>query len=143
PSPDNGMTWVGRPVPDGLTPPAGGDPSIAAGKSNTMYFGYVNQDGHAKIATTRDRGLHWSKSKDAGTPFGIQNAEFPEVMAGDDGRAAFAFLGTRTAGDSQSADFPGVWHLYASFTYDRGRTWTTTDVTPADPVQRGCIWNGG
>jgi hypothetical protein len=87
--------------------------------------------------------LHWSKSKDAGTPFGIQNTEFAEVIAGDDNRAAFAFLGTQTTGDTQSADFTGVWHLYVAFTYNTGSTWTTVDATSADPVQRGCIWNGG
>src|SRR5260370_7326999 len=64
-------------------------------------------------------------------------------MAGDDNRAAFAFLGTQTSGDTQSADFLGVWHLYVAFTYDTGRIWTTVDATPSDPVQRGCIWNGG
>jgi hypothetical protein len=83
------------------------------------------------------------KSKDAGTPFGIQNAEFAEVIAGDDDRAAFAFLGTPTAGDTQASDFLGVWHMYVAFTYDGGRLWTTADATPSDPVQRGCIWNQG
>jgi hypothetical protein len=33
--------------------------------------------------------------------------------------------------------------LYVAFTYDGGTTWTTTDATPSDPVQRGCIWNQG
>jgi hypothetical protein len=28
-------------------------------------------------------------------------------------------------------------------TYDGGNTWTTYNATPNDPVQRGCIWNGG
>ena len=140
---DNGLTWVVRTVPDGETPGAGGDPSVFAGARNTLYFGYVNKDGHPKVATSRDHGLHWTKSQDAGTPFGIQNTDFAEVMAGDDNRASFAFLGTPTSGDPQSADFTGVWHLYTSFTYDGGRTWTTADVTPTDPVQRGCIWNGG
>jgi hypothetical protein len=121
----------------------GSDPSVSAGSNNTIYFGYVNSDGHAKIAVSHDRGLHWSKSQDAGTPFGIQNAEFAEVAAGDDNRAAFAFLGTPSLGDTQSADFLGVWHLYVAFTYNSGRTWTTVDATPSDPVQRGCIWNGG
>jgi len=65
------------------------------------------------------------------------------VIAGDDTRAAFAFLGTPTAGDDQSASFTGVWHLYVATTYDRGATWTTVDATPTDPVQRGCIWLGG
>jgi hypothetical protein len=142
-STDNGLTWMVRTIPDGKTISPGSDPSVAAGANSTVYFGYVNADGHAKIAVSHDRGLHWSKSKDAGTPFGIQNAEFAEVIAGDDDRAAFAFLGTPTTGDTQSADFQGVWHLYLSFTYNGGRTWTTVDATPSDPVQRGCIWNQG
>jgi len=142
-SADNGLSWTVRTVPDARTSSAGGDPSVAAGSNNTIYFGYVNVDGHPKIATSRDRGLHWSKSRDAGTPFGIQKTQFAEVIAGDDDRAAFAFLGTTTAGDDQSADFAGVWHLYVAFTFDAGRTWTSVDATPNDPVQRGCIWNGG
>lgn len=141
-STDNGLTWTVRTVPDGNTGP-GTDPSVGIGKNNTIYLGYANVDGHAKIAVSHDRGLHWSKSQDAGTPFGIQNTEFPEVIAGDDNRAAYAFLGTTKVGDSQSADFTGVWHLYVSFTYNGGRTWTTADTTPSDPVQRGCVWNGG
>ncbi|HEX6494583.1 MAG TPA: sialidase family protein, partial [Acidobacteriaceae bacterium] len=139
---DNGLTWTVRTVPDGLTG-AGTDPSVAAGAHNTIYLGYADASGHAKIAVSHDRGLHWAKSQDAGTPFGIQNTEFPEVIAGDDNRAAFAFLGTTSTGDTQSADFLGVWHLYVAFTYNSGLTWTTTDTTPANPVQRGCIWNGG
>jgi hypothetical protein len=142
-SSDNGLTWAVRTVPDAKSISPGSDPSVAAGANNTIYFGYVNSDGHAKIAVSHDRGLDWSKSKDAGTAFRIQNAEFAEVIAGDDDRAAFAFLGTPTAGDTQSADFLGVWHLYVAFTYDGGRTWTTVDATPSDPVQRGCIWNQG
>jgi hypothetical protein len=142
-STDNGLTWVVRTVPDGASISPGSDPSVSAGRNNTIYFGYVNSDGHAKIAVSHNRGLNWSKSQDAGTPFGIQNAEFAEVASGDDNRAAFAFLGTPSPGDTQSADFLGVWHLYVAFTYDSGRTWTTSDATPSDPVQRGCIWNGG
>jgi len=142
-SPDNGLTWTVHTVPDGKSVSPGSDPSVGIGSKNTIYLGYVDGDGHAKIAVSYDRGLHWSKSKDAGTPFGIQNAEFAEVIAGDDARAAFAFLGTTNSGDTQSADFLGVWHLYVSFTYNTGRTWTTVDATMSDPVQRGCIWNQG
>ena len=142
-SPDNGLTWEVHTIPDGTTMSPGSDPSVFAGRNNTIYFGYVNGDGHAKISTSKDRGLHWTKSRDAGTPFGIQNAEFAEVVAGDDNRAAFAFLGTPTSGSTQAPDFPGVWHLYVAFTYNGGLTWTTADATPSDPVQRSCIWNQG
>jgi hypothetical protein len=143
-SADNGLSWIVRTVADGtLLANGGSDPSVAAGANNTIYLGYANGDGHARVAVSRDRGAQWTKSADAGTPFGIQNTEFAEVIAGDDNRAAFAFLGTPTKGDTQGADFVGVWHLYVAFTYDGGATWTTSDATPADPVQRGCIWNGG
>ncbi len=142
-STDNGLSWVVRTVTDAQSISPGSDPSVAAGANNTIYLGYVNVDGHAKIAVSQDRGLHWSKSMDAGTPFGTQNAEFAEVIAGDNNRAAFAYLGTPTVGDTQSADFRGFWHLYVAFTYNTGRTWTTVDATPSDPVQRGCIWNSG
>jgi hypothetical protein len=142
-STDNGLSWAVRTVPDAKSLSHGSDPSVAAGANNTIYLGYANADGHAKIAVSRDRGQQWTKSADAGTPFGVQNTEFAEVIAGDDDRAAFAFLGTDTRGDTQSADFLGVWHLYVAFTYDRGRSWTTVDATPGDPVQRGCIWNQG
>jgi hypothetical protein len=74
---------------------------------------------------------------------GIENVKFPEVIAGDDGRAAFAFLGSTTPGDAQQRDFAGAWDMYVAFTYDQGRTWTTVDATPGDPVQRGCIDNAG
>jgi hypothetical protein len=85
----------------------------------------------------------WRPPVDVGAQLGIKNIQFPEVFAGDDNRAAFAFLGTTTAGDDQAADFTGVWHLYVAYTYDGGSTWTTVDATPTDPVQRGCIWLQG
>jgi hypothetical protein len=66
------------------------------------------------------------------------------MVAGDDDRAALAFLGTPTDGNYQdTANFKGVWHLYVSVTYDGGKTWVTSDATPTDPVQRGSICTGG
>ena len=44
-------------------------------------------------------------------------------------------------GDDPS--WPGVWYLYISTTYDGGKTWTTVNATPNDPVQRGTICGGG
>ena len=65
---------------------------------------------------------------------------FPQVVAGDDDRAAFMFIGTPTSGDFQdTANFHGVWHMYIATTYDGGQTWTTVDTTPNDPVQIGSI----
>jgi BNR repeat-like domain len=140
-STDNGLTWSVRPIP--TSTPGKSDPSVGVGANGTLYVGYQNGDGHARVAVSRDRGLTWTTDHDVGTAFGIQNVVFPAVVAGDDDRAAFAFLGTPTAGDPESASFAGVWHLYVAHTYDSGANWTTVDLTPSDPVQRNCIWLGG
>jgi hypothetical protein len=141
-SSDEGLNWAVHTLPT-TTPRIGSDPSVSVGSRGTVYFGFQDGDGHPKIAISEDKGLSWSEPKDVGRPFNIQNTQFAEVIAGDDDRAAFAFLGTPQAGDDQAADFPGEWHLYVAFTYDRARTWKTIDVTPNDPVQRGCIWSQG
>jgi hypothetical protein len=70
---------------------------------------------------------------------GIEYAEFPTVVAGDNGRAAVAFLGSTTRGNSENQNYDGIWHLYVAVTVDGGATWDMTDVTSGDPVQRGCI----
>ncbi|MHB8571894.1 MAG: sialidase family protein [Candidatus Dormibacteria bacterium] len=150
-STDAGQTWTIRPVP-GSTP-GNGDPSIGIGSGGTVYLGYNDESGRAMIAVSHDQGRTWSTPVNVGVPYGIQNSEFPEVTAGDDNRAAYAFLGTTTQGQDQQANFgctvdgslcpDGVWHMYVAFTYDGGATWTTVDATPNDPVQRTCIWNEG
>ncbi|HWW09228.1 MAG TPA: sialidase family protein [Candidatus Acidoferrales bacterium] len=140
---DNGTTFTYAVVPDAVTGPT--DPSVAADANNTIYFGYqagaVNSQ--PKIAISHDHGTTWGASANVGTPFGIQNAVFPEVIAGATGRAAFAFLGTTTGGDYQLQSFTGVWYLYVAYTYDGGNSWQVVNATPFDPVQRGCVDNGG
>jgi hypothetical protein len=141
-SEDNGVTWDIRKIP-GSKVNEESDPSVAAGSDNTTYFGYQdgagNDNTRALIAVTRDHGRTWSKPVDVSSRLGIKNVQFPEVIAGDGDRAAFAFLGTRTGGNDQSNDFHGEWQLYVATTYDRGRTWTTVNATPTELVQRGCI----
>ncbi|HKB70331.1 MAG TPA: fibronectin type III domain-containing protein [Thermoanaerobaculia bacterium] len=142
-STDNGATWTVSTVPDST----GGDsdPSIGIGANGSIYFAYQASNGHSMIAVGHRTaaGISWFPSQDVGASFAIRNTAFPAVIAGDDDRAADAFLGTPAGGDFQSQSFRGIWHLYVAHTYDGGQTWTTVDATPDDPVQRGCIWLGG
>jgi hypothetical protein len=139
-SKDNGLTWTVYTIPDSHVKDTGNsDPHIGIGKKGTVYYGYDDRDGHPKIAVSNDSGKTWTKSIDVGKAFGIENSQFPEVVAGDDDRAAFSWIGTRTAGNDQSPSFAGVWYLYVSLTYDGGKTWQTVNATPNDPVQRGCV----
>jgi hypothetical protein len=158
-SKDNGLTWTVDEVPTGTTQDES-DPHLGIGAKGTLYLGYQGGDGQDlgnqgySSGNARSEGRAWIAVKpagsntwrppvDVGASLGIKNIQFPEVFAGDDNRAAYAFLGTTTAGDDQAADFKGVWHLYVAYTYDGGTTWTTVDATPTDPVQRGCIWLQG
>jgi hypothetical protein len=141
-SQDNGLTWQVRRIPTSL--PGGTDPSVGVGADGTVYAGYQNGDGHPRVAVSHDQGKTWESDQDVGAALGIKNSVFPAVVAGDGNRAAYAFLGTPTGGNYQDAkNFTGVWHLYVAVTYDAGRTWSLSDATPNDPVQRGSICTGG
>lgn len=151
-STDDGASFTVHTPPD--SSPGTSDPSVMEGADGTLYFGYQASNGHPMVAVSHDHGTTWTPSVDVGQfadpsttedglPHGIQNTEFSEIVTGDAGRAAYAFLGTGTAGAYQAAGFPGTWYLFVSFTYDGGKTWRTVNATPNDPVQRGCIWNGG
>jgi hypothetical protein len=141
-SEDNGLSWNVRKVP--TSTPGDSDPSVGIGANGTIYLGYQNSDGHPRIAVSHDKGKTWAHDQDVGRSFGIQNSVFPAVVAGDDNRAAFAFLGTPTGGNYQdAARFKGVWHLYVATTFDGGKSWVTADATPKDPVQRGSICTAG
>jgi hypothetical protein len=146
-SEDNGTTWTGPYVVPGSNPSPGiVDPSVGIGRNGTLYFGYANSNGAPSIAVGHkvNHVVVWDQSRDVGASLGIRNITFPAVVAGDDDRAAFAFLGTTTDGYYQDpANFHGVWHLYITTTYDGGNSWTTIDATPGDPVQRGSICNSG
>ncbi len=140
---DNGLTWTVKTIPGSSA--GSWDPSVGIASDGTVYFGYMNGDGHPYVAVSHDEGDTWTNIQDVGTAFGLQNIAFPAVVAGDPARAAFAFLGTSTAGDAGGEDpnFPAVWHLYVAHSYDGGATWVTVDATPNDPVQKGTICSAG
>jgi hypothetical protein len=140
---DNGLTWTVKTVPGSSS--SSWDPSLGIAADGTVYFGWLNGDGHPFVAVSHDQGDTWTNIQDVGTAFGINNIAFPAVVAGDPDRAAFAFLGTTGTGAVNGVDptLPIVWHLYVSHTYDGGATWVTVDATPNDPVQRGAICSQG
>ncbi len=137
-SENNGATWTIRPVPTSTV--GRWDPFVGITKNGVLYFGYGAQNGRPRVAVSHDKGLNWTNDKLVGTTFGtngVRDTAFPTVVAGDDDRAAFAFLGTTNPGAN------AVWSLYIAHTYDSGQTWTTVNATGSDPVQRGTICSGG
>jgi hypothetical protein len=146
-SKDNGLTWTTMQIPGTSTDANSSlDPGFAIGGTTgtgTLYYGYRDANHHADVVTSSDGGAHWSAPFDVGAAWGIQNAQFATMTAGDQNRAAFSFIGTTTPGDDQPDSFPGVWYLFTAFTYDGGKTWDTVIDTPNDPVQRGGVCAGG
>lgn len=164
-SPRQGVSFTAN---DGLTWGTGGttfvaqqsanvnDPSVAIGRGDVIpggraYFAAKAANDHALVTTATGHTSTWTipvdltiaSARSSGAAIGVQSIAFPTIIAGDDDRAAFAFLGTTTTGDAYADGFAGDWHLYVAITYDGGNTWTSYDATPSDPVQRGCIGLGG
>jgi hypothetical protein len=147
-SEDDGATWEARTVPGAFYNDFKSDPSVAIATDNTVYLSYEEKQGGIRVVVSNDHGRTWTTPFDVGAALGVQQGVFPAAVAGDGDRAAVAFLGTTTKGVApnfyEASNFTGVWHLYVATTYDRGATWTTVDVTPNDPVQRGCVyWGNG
>jgi hypothetical protein len=76
-------------------------------------------------ARSTDVGIYTAVSTDHGRTFrapvkmntgGIRNANFPWIIAGDPGRVAVAFYGTKTKGDSTNNK--GPWDVYVSESTD-------------------------
>jgi hypothetical protein len=141
-SKDAGLTWA--PTTFAGIEQGHFDPALAFDSAGRGYYvANSGADGHPYVMVSDQNGENWSKPFDVGTAYHIRNSEFAMAAAGSPGRAAVAFYGTPTEGDDQTSDFEGAFHLYVSFTYDGGQTWKTQDLTPSDPVQRGCLWAGG
>lgn len=149
-SSDNGASYAVHRVDAGQNSDES-DPSVATGRGDKVPGGRVYlgwQDGtnpsestygttsSARIAMSGDHGRTFSTPVDVSTALGVHNVQFPEVISGDDDRAAFAWLGTTAVGDDQHNGFvggdglPAVWHLYVSTTYDGGASWNTVNTPP-------------
>ena len=128
---------------------SGADPSIGIDSDSTAYYAYVNNEannteGHIHVAVSTDNGATWIRDVDIGASHGIKNVAHVEAVGGSSGRAAVGFIATDQAGDYQASSFGGKWYAFISTTYDQGRTWTTVNATPNDPVQsKTGIWQQG
>lgn len=140
---DNGISWTLKTAPNSVE--GVWDPSVGIASDGTVYFGYENAGKTPRIAVYDPKTDQWLNDQPVGGLTNFTGVAFPAVVAGDGDRAAFAFLGTTTPGSAfgSGTDFTGTWHLYVATTYDRGYSYTFSDATPTDPVQRGNICNGG
>jgi len=151
-SKDAGQTWTLKPV-TGTTVSDGSDPSVAADRAGKVYFASISSAGKPQVSVSNTQGSTWKTPINIGANLKIAKSVYPEVIAGDAGRATVAFVGSTTPGDRNLAPYGkskdgstytgGTFDMYTSMTVDGGATWHTQDITPTDPVQRGQICTNG
>jgi PKD repeat protein len=145
---NNGGAWNSYTIAASSTRGRGFDPSVATTPDNTLYEAWAQGAGDLPyVARSTNHGTSWDRVTNLATTVSpaIVASTFQDVVAGDNGRVAVAFLGTSVGGGAATPfdnGYHGIWDLYVSFSYDAGLTWATQKVT-SDPVQRGCIWDGG
>ncbi len=147
---DNGLTWTSR-MP---LPLYGGpgeeeiDPEITVTPDGTAYYMWRASRDHRMYVIRSADGFATYDGPFLVSPPDVRSTNFAGMTSGDDGRIAFAYLGTRDT-DRNAGDAPAGtrWHLFVTLTFDADAdepTFVTTQVTPAaDPVQVGHIWQGG
>jgi hypothetical protein len=158
-SEDNGLNWSVRPIPTSSS--GSSDPSVGIGMGGRVYVGYTNGSERPHVAVSNDRGLTWNIDVDLGAlvPGGFRAAVFPQVVAGDNDRAAVFFIATASTdaldpvGDDNGGagpNFKGTWFPYVAMTIDGGVSWTVVraDNDPlhpgiANPVQQGVVCLNG
>jgi hypothetical protein len=147
-STDNALTWTKRSIPHATAGEAG-HPSVAVGSDGTVYAAWGSKDnesggGRVYVSVSRDKGAHWTLPTPLGKEKGVKVTRFPLAVAGDGNRAAIAYLGSTSSDNpANNKTFEGAWRMYVSYTYDRGKHWTTYDATPKSPVQVGSVCTGG
>jgi hypothetical protein len=141
---NNGGAWSSYTIPGSSEPVNGFDPGLATTPDNTVYEAWASASNHPYVAKSTTHGSSWSTPVDLGASLNppVVTSTFQTMTAGDNGRAAVAFLGSTTGGDPYVSGWPGVWDLYVSYTYDAGATWQTVKAT-SDPVQRGWMCASG
>ncbi|MCU1594389.1 MAG: hypothetical protein JWO12_1781 [Frankiales bacterium] len=141
---NNGSSWTSYTIPGSSEPTNGFDPSVATTPDNTVYEAWQGANNHPMVAVSKTHSSSWTTPVDLGalSSPAIVTSTFQAVTAGDNGRAAVAYLGSTTGGDPFAQGWPGVWDLYVSYTYDGGTSWSTVKAS-ADPVQRGWMCASG
>lgn len=147
-SEDSGLTWTFKMSPFEDVGAEELDPEITVTPDGTAYMLWRGTDHLQYLARSTDKFDTWEGPWRV-SPASVTSTVFAGLTSGEDGRIAFAFLGTRDT-DKEPSEAPNGtrWHLYTGVSLDAASptpTFSVLQATPdADPVQIGCVWlNGG
>jgi hypothetical protein len=147
-STDNGLTWSQVEVhPEVGTARCDKNPEVAIDTQDNVYLVWPGSDNLLYLATSDDHAQTWGTAHRAAPP-DIQTATMPVIVAGDPGRIALAYYGTKDSAEApDDVDEDTRWHLYYAYStnaMDGEPVFTTIQLTPDDdPIQVGPISTNG
>ena len=142
-SEDNGLTWTRVLIngATGMSPQDNHEVSISSDSAGNVYAFWMDSDMLPRLAVSTDFGYTWGPAHKVGLPQ-VTAAKFPSIVAGDEGRIAFLYLGTTSEGGVATEDqMNQTWEAYVAYSYDATSEdptfLTTTAHDPTDPMMRG------
>jgi len=137
-SEDAGLTWNRVNTAPNVPADGGADPTMAVDAAGNVYYTYMDaRDKLPYLVVSKDHGVTWGAPTMIAPP-GVHEVQFPQLTAGDDGRIAVSFVGTRA---EDSADLTRPWDFYVTFSTDATSAnplWVSNIANASgDPVHRG------
>lgn len=121
---------------------------LALDAAGNLYYFWQDKDMMPRLAISRDEGATWGPPLNVSVP-GLTVAMHPSLVAGDEGKVAFSYIGSRVRGgwDASATDATNAtWHSFVGFTLnalDESPVFATTTVDePGDPLHRGPCYGG-
>ncbi len=137
---DDGLTWLVRVVnTDHPLPPLEHEVSVAIDAAGVAYAGWIDSEYQARLSVSDDGGRSWGEPIQV-LPPGIHRGSFLSVAAGDAGRVALAFHGTRAQAHPDLFVGDEPWHaiLVSIVNASTDPTLYAAQATPPDdPLVRG------
>ncbi|MDA0878118.1 MAG: sialidase family protein [archaeon] len=92
---DGGYTWTEHTITSAVQVyPGDHEVATAADEAGGLHATWIGADGMIWYANSQDKGDTWSEPMTVAPP-GVTGAGFPTVFAGEDGRVAIGYIGTR------------------------------------------------
>ncbi len=142
-SDDQGVTWSEHTIST-KTGDLDHEVASAVDSANNLYAFWIGGDGLPYLSASADHGDSWGAVRMVAPP-GVNETGFPAIIAGDDGRIAFAYIGSHVDGgyakDQQNANWTGyIGIMTDAFAGDPLIT-TVAVNDPADPLSVGQCGN--
>ncbi|MGB0152011.1 MAG: sialidase family protein [Candidatus Poseidoniaceae archaeon] len=155
-SKDNGLNWEEKTMGEDVgTPNPRKNSEMAADTESNGYHVWTGADQGVYMSRSTDSGESWEQTSLRISPVDVVSSVFPQIIAGDPGRMAVAYLGSEDAGALGVPDIDGnpwdgnahyatanvSYDLYVTYSLnalDENPVFQTVRVTQ-DPVQVGSI----